>query len=381
MAVVQIWARMDDRDGVGSSQAAFALATLPEGCGNLSELSEGCEISVVIPVFNRQQLGERAVLSACAQAIDQMEVIVVDDGSNPPFQMPVIQPPDVNVRLIRHSVNSGASAARNSGIIAARGEWIALLDSDDYWIPFTLRARLDFAKQASESSNAATAWAAGFIVKTNTSALSDVRIPREAATSEEFACGCWFAAGSTILFRKEIFELVGPWDEELVRLEDYDWFLRFALAGGCLKVWNRIAAIVEVEGKPAAAVLETAARRLLSKYAGDDGWQMLTRGLTRRLRAYLDVERASIRWHRGQWTKMMFYLGRSFLRVPRRTIHLRRFWINGDQSRADEKSTEHLAMRQAGGTKQNCRPASGKSRESRSRSVGDSAGGRRMGLG
>jgi GT2 family glycosyltransferase len=112
-------------------------------------------------------------------------------------------------------------------------------------------------------------------------------------------------------------------------LEDYDWCLRFALAGGRLKIWNGIAAITEVEGKPSAAVLETAARRLLSKYAPDSGRQKLTGRMARRLRAYLDVERASIRRYRGQWMLMLFYLARSFLRVPRTTVHLGRFWAKG----------------------------------------------------
>jgi glycosyltransferase involved in cell wall biosynthesis len=297
----------------------------------LSKLLDGCEISVVIPVFNRQQLGERALLSACSQAIENMEVIVVDDGSHPPFQMPAIEPRNPAVRLIRHDVNSGVSAARNSGITAARGKWIALLDSDDYWIPSTLKPRLDLAKQNSASLNddAMIVYGASFIIKKSADGLDDVRIPCEAASPEEFVCGCWFAPGSVMLFRKDVFEHVGPWDAELPRLEDYDWCLRFALAGGRLKVWDGIAAIVEVEGKPPALVLEMAARRLLSKYARDGGQQMLAGRMAHRLRAYLDVERASIRQYHSQWIGMLFYLARSFLRVPRTTIHLRRFWVKG----------------------------------------------------
>jgi glycosyltransferase involved in cell wall biosynthesis len=296
----------------------------------LPKVSDDCEISVVIPVFNRQQLGNRAVLSACSQIVEKMEVIVVDDGSQPPFQMPAIESRDLTVRLIRHDVNSGASAARNSGIIAARGKWIALLDSDDYWIPSTLKPRLDFAKQTSAASNdGMIVYAASFIIKKSADGLDDVRIPREAASPEEFVSGCWFAPGSVILFRKDVFERVGPWDAELPRLEDYDWCLRFALAGGRLKIWHGVAAITEVEGKPSVPVLETAARRLLSKYGPDGGQRVLTGRMARRLKAYLDVERASVRLYRRQWMGMLFYLARSFLRVPRTTIHLRRFWVKG----------------------------------------------------
>jgi hypothetical protein len=287
---------------------------------------DSCAISVVIPVFNRQELGDRAVLSACSQAVEGMEVVVVDDGSQPPFQLPEIAG-QIAVRLIRLPVNQGASTARNVGIKAARGEWIALLDSDDYWLPLTLEPRFAEAKRHGDSPHGPLiAHAAGFVVKRQANDLSDARIPREAETPDEFACGCWFAPGSTILFRKDLFERAGPWDAKLARLEDYDWFLRFALAGGRLKVWNSVAAITEVEGKPPPAVLEAAAHRLLAKYTKPDGAKALSGRMARRMRAYLDVERASMRWHCGQHVTALLYLARSFLRVPRLTIHLRPFW-------------------------------------------------------
>src|SRR5262245_39199705 len=299
------------------------------GTGTLSKVLSGRNVSVVIPVFNRQRLGERAVLSACAQVVDGMEVIVVDDGSDPPFRMPADMPPSANVRLIRHEFNSGAGAARNSGISAARGEWIALLDSDDYWLPGTLEPRLDIARRVfTSSASDVIAYAAGFIVKKG-GKMDDVRMPHEASSPEEFVCGCWFSPGSTSIFRKEIFERVGPWDPKLRRLEDYDWFLRFALAGGRLRVWNAVAAVIELEGKPSMDVLDATACHLLSKYASATGPHPLPRSSVRRLRAMLDVERASICRHQGQWLGTFWYLLRSFARVPRVTIHLRRFWEAG----------------------------------------------------
>ena len=293
----------------------------------MSEIANDCDVSVVVPIFNRQKLGERAILSACGQAIDGMEVIAVDDGSEPPFRMPVT-PASARIRLLRHESNLGASVARNSGITAARGTWIALLDSDDYWLPDTLKPRLDFAKQAVTDAGP-HAFAAGFVIRRG-SGPADVRIPCEAATPLEFVCGCWFAPGSTILFRKEVFARIGPWDPGLARLEDYDWFLRFALAGGRLQVWNAIVAMLEVEGKPSAQTIEAAARHLLNKYAGPDSPYILPGPMVRRLKALLDVERASICRYRGQWLAALFHLARSFMRVPRGTVHLRRFWINHD---------------------------------------------------
>jgi glycosyltransferase involved in cell wall biosynthesis len=281
---------------------------------------------VVIPVFDRQRLGERAILSACAQAVDGMEIIIVDDGSDPPFRVPAAALQSANVRLVRHEVNCGASVARNSGIAAARGEWVALLDSDDYWLPATLEPRLDYATQTRVSARSdLIVYSAGFVHKKG-DRKGHLRMPREAASPSEFACGCWFAPGSTMLFRKEVFERIGPFDAELPRLEDYDWFMRFALAGGRLKVWDAVAAVVEVQGKPPREALEAAARHLLWKYARLDSPQKLSGSMVHRLMAMLDVERASICRYRRQWMGTLFCLVRSFVRAPRVTIQRRRFW-------------------------------------------------------
>lgn len=94
------------------------------------------ELSVVIPVYNRPALLERALRSVAAQRPRApAEVIVVDDGSTEPLQEVV---DSYDVKLIRHAENRGLSAARNTGVAAARHPWVALLDSDDEWLPHHL---------------------------------------------------------------------------------------------------------------------------------------------------------------------------------------------------------------------------------------------------
>jgi glycosyltransferase involved in cell wall biosynthesis len=94
------------------------------------------EISVVVPVFNRERELERALASIAAQTCPVSEVIVVDDRSTDrsiataaAFRAPF------EVVVLRHARNAGASAARNTGLAAARGRWVAFLDSDDEWLP------------------------------------------------------------------------------------------------------------------------------------------------------------------------------------------------------------------------------------------------------
>src|SRR6202011_5778050 len=96
------------------------------------------------------------------------------------------------------------------------------------------------------------AYAAGFVLdrQSNGQHHQETRIPLPSAQLADFVSGCWFAHGSTALLRREAFARVGESDPALRRFEDYDWFVRFALAGGRLEVWPYVAAIVEVSKKP-----------------------------------------------------------------------------------------------------------------------------------
>ncbi len=98
------------------------------------------DISVVVPTYNRADLLDRAIASVLAQSIPVREILVVDDGSTDGTAALAGTWPAV-VRYIRQA-NGGVAVARNTGIAAARGEWIALLDSDDQWAPEKLAAQM-----------------------------------------------------------------------------------------------------------------------------------------------------------------------------------------------------------------------------------------------
>ena len=284
------------------------------------------QISTIIPVFNRQTSAERALRSALEQDVADQEIVIVDDSSQPPFQVPVALAKE-NVRVIRHPDNRGAAAARNTGVEAAQGSWIAFLDSDDYWLPQTLLPRLAMAERVHAiTPSALAAYAAGFMLYNELSGRRETRIPRPSDNPLHFASGCWFSPGSTMLLRKEVFQQVGHFDPLLRRLEDLDWFLRFALAGGRLESWPDTAAMVELGGKPDLAVLENAARYLQAKYADRNSPYHLPPPYIRRLKAYLDIERASIHAAQRRWAPTIYYITRSLLRAPRTTLHLERFW-------------------------------------------------------
>ena len=99
-------------------------------------------VSVIIPTFNRSDMLKDAVASVLDQDYGNAELIVVDDGSTDATVQTLASYQD-RLRLLRQE-NRGVSAARNAGIRAAAGTLIALLDSDDLWLPGKLRAQVDY---------------------------------------------------------------------------------------------------------------------------------------------------------------------------------------------------------------------------------------------
>ena len=110
-------------------------------------IEHGPLVSVVIPAYNRAEKIEASIKSVQAQTYPNWEIIVSDDGSKDDTKDVVgrLMGSDQRIRLISREQNAGAQAARNTGIMAAKGEWIAFLDSDDQWLPDSLQRRLAIA--------------------------------------------------------------------------------------------------------------------------------------------------------------------------------------------------------------------------------------------
>ena len=106
-------------------------------------------ISVIIPTYNRESQILGAVNSVIAQTLAPFEIIVVDDGSTDQTAE-ILAPVMDRIRYIK-TVNGGVSAARNRGILEARGEWIAFLDSDDSWEPLKLELQWDAVSKANSN--------------------------------------------------------------------------------------------------------------------------------------------------------------------------------------------------------------------------------------
>ncbi len=184
-------------------------------------------VSVIIPTHNRAALLCEALDSVKAQVgvgeLFEMEVIVVDDASSDNTPEVMRRCPDV--QYIRLDNNGGASVARNTGIRASKGKYIALLDDDDLWLPHRLKAHVPLLESHREVGVAY----GQIIVKGDgpDSLWPDAdRAPSGAAFNgivmEEFVLP------HTVLIRREAFENTGYFDENLRTMEHYDMFLRLS---------------------------------------------------------------------------------------------------------------------------------------------------------
>ncbi len=181
-------------------------------------------ISVIIPVRNRPELLLRALKSVRAQTLQPAEIIIVDDASDPPIETALGRSAFDGATVLRSDTNRGAAAARNIGIAAARGSYIAFLDSDDIWHPEKLAAQLAFM-HAADSTICTT----GFWLRRRFSrGHAELRLPADGVDVRHLIWGVDLSPGSTLIAKREALQAIGPQDEHMRRLEDWDWLLRAA---------------------------------------------------------------------------------------------------------------------------------------------------------
>ena len=182
-------------------------------------------VSVVIPVFNRAKLVVRAIDSVLAQSVKACEIIVVDDGSKD--ETPQVLKAYGDRIIVLEQENRGVSAARNRGIKEARGEWIALLDSDDVWHEEKLAQQIAYHEAHPHLywSHTLEKWIRdGKEVRQRTLHAKD-----EGRCFRENLSFCKIAP-STVMIDRLLFEKYGLFDEALPVCEDYDLWLRFLKA-------------------------------------------------------------------------------------------------------------------------------------------------------
>jgi glycosyltransferase involved in cell wall biosynthesis len=178
-------------------------------------------VSVVIPVYNRADTVAAAVQSALDQEYSPIEIIVVDDGSTHETAEVVARFGD-RVRYLRRE-HGGQALARNQGIRAARGEFVAFLDDDDLWVPGKLDAQMRVFEARPELALVYGRYS-GF----GEEAERDGEIHFEVSPSPLGLFRRNFIGTLTVVVRKSCLESVGMFRQGIQGVEDYDLWLRIA---------------------------------------------------------------------------------------------------------------------------------------------------------
>ncbi len=186
-------------------------------------------VSVVIPTHNRAALLARAVRSVLEQTYHNLEVIVVDDASRDDTQEMIESCHDDRIVYLKHAESRGGSAARNTGITSARGDFIAFLDDDDEWLPRKLACQMERFRENPQAGAVYT----GFIwVEWEKERIVDVQIPRKRGyLFDDLMVENVVGTPSTVVIRRECFDGIGLFDESLWSSEDIDMWRR--LSGSC----------------------------------------------------------------------------------------------------------------------------------------------------
>ncbi len=151
------------------------------------------------------------------------------------------------------------------------------------------------------------------------------RIPRPTASLADFVSGCWYCPGSTVLMPVAAIRRAGGFDAALRRLEDLDFFVRFAQTGGRLEVVPSAEAFIQRGRNARRRDVDPAAARLIAKFA-PGGAAPLPARLHRRLRARLALEQAAACRNEFDYVKMPDSLARSWALAPRWRIHMGNWW-------------------------------------------------------
>ena len=190
--------------------------------------------TVVIPVYNRGTLIGPALDTVAVQTESDREAVVVDDGSTDDTAA-VAEAHPTRPRVIRRA-NAGPAAARNAGIAAANGEYVAFLDSDDLWFSWTLeiyrRVIERHGRPAFIAGRSRRFRDDAEMSSTTEGPLQTTAFPNYLASGDEWR---WFGVSSFVV-RRDVLETVGGFSPERMNGEDADLALKLGTAGGFVQV-------------------------------------------------------------------------------------------------------------------------------------------------
>lgn len=295
-------------------------------------------VSVIVPAYNCEQTIQAAIESALAQDMPPHEVIVVDDGSSDRTRETVRGIREV--RLIEQE-NAGPAAARNAGIEASTGDWLAFLDADDVWLRHKLRLQFEALAETPEIGMCSCDWVRAAALAPDDLRLGDIPVRRvswrEILRLNRFQT-------STAVVRRDVAHKVGGFRPAIDGTEDWDFWLRCSrhtedlhleaplvvyrdvgtsYSKNSLRVYSAMHRMLAGWGPPAGPIPESEYRRLLAWHDVRFAYSFWRQGKRDELRQALRHARAQVGLLTLLWIFLFSYLpylmgrGRRRLGAPR----------------------------------------------------------------
>ena len=285
-------------------------------------MSSSPEISVIIPSYNAVESTISSIQSVLSQTFTDFEIVVVDDASDEDIRPTIDKLADPRIQSIRHATNKGASAARNTGIKAAKGQYVAFLDSDDVWLPHKLSEQHSYMEEVISRKPDVKASCTSFLIKRLNGRVRQRILRRSENLDHPFLKGCNVSPGSTLMAHRSLFEdtEVGLFPEDMRRLEDWDWLLRYTKEHR-LGVLKSITAEVRVSGYPTFDSVRIAANQLYRNHR-EDILKRLGRGQLNIFKASLKIEKAGAAFRQQRYLMAFGYILGAFIASPIRVLKL-----------------------------------------------------------
>ncbi|MEH1789950.1 MAG: glycosyltransferase [Nostoc sp.] len=183
------------------------------------------KISVIIPAYNSEKTIKQTIQSVLNQTFTNLELIVINDGSQDSTLEVVTQFQDSRIKVFSYA-NAGGNVSRNRGLRNAVGEFVSFLDADDLWTPDKLQSQLK-ALQGNATAKVAYGWT-DYIDTNGKFLLSGKRINVNGNIYENLLLNNFLENGSNPLIDKKALITLGGFDESLNAAQDWDMWLRLA---------------------------------------------------------------------------------------------------------------------------------------------------------
>jgi glycosyltransferase involved in cell wall biosynthesis len=183
-------------------------------------------VTAIITTYDRPMLARRAIKSALSQTYELLEIIVVEDGSESGIAAWIDERHDEKIRYIRHQKNRGLAAARNTGLKAAYGDYVAYLDDDDEWLPDKLARQVVHVEGLRYSPE--VVYCAAEVVSAGNELLGKLKPSLQGNIRDAIKKRGLHTIPSSCLFRRDALLRIDGYDEDLASHIDHDIWLKMA---------------------------------------------------------------------------------------------------------------------------------------------------------